>query len=77
VVFNSGGDGIWWCSVSMDSSGGGGDGVARGPPPSDESAWESSERRLDGSVVAWQWRLWFDQICMGYDTIYMCFCTES
>jgi hypothetical protein len=61
----------------MDSSGGGGDGVAGGPPPSDESARESSERWLDGSVVAWQWQLWFDQICMEYDTIYRCFCTES
>jgi hypothetical protein len=35
------------------------------PPPSNESTWEYSARRLDGSVVARQWRLVFDQICMG------------
>jgi hypothetical protein len=32
---------------------------AGGPPPSDESVWESPVWWLDGSVVARQWRLGF------------------
>jgi hypothetical protein len=75
LVFNGGADGIRRCSVSKDSFGG--DGVGRGSGPSDESARESSLRRLDDSVVARQWWLGFSQIRTGYDTIYRGFCTES
>jgi hypothetical protein len=46
-------------------------------PPSDESARESSVQRLDGSVMAQQWRLGFGQIRTGQGTIYSGFCTES
>jgi hypothetical protein len=35
------------------------------PPPSDESAREAPVQRLDGSVVARQWRLGFGQIRTG------------
>jgi hypothetical protein len=39
--------------------------LAGDPPPSDELARESSVRRLDSSIVAWQWRLGFGQIRTG------------
>jgi hypothetical protein len=39
--------------------------LAGDPPTSDESAQEAPVRRLDGSVVAQQWRLGFGQIRTG------------
>jgi hypothetical protein len=63
MLFNGDGDGVWWRSDSKESSSSGG--VGGDPPPSDEPAREAPMRRLDGSVVARQWRLGFGQICTG------------
>jgi hypothetical protein len=55
AAFNTGGDAVWQCSGSKDSSGSGG--VGGVPPPRDESAWEALTRRDQWRWMARRWRL--------------------